>query len=150
MKKQNESSVQHSLHDTFSADALLRNPVSEQDIIAMQDMLLTNGVHHLSCTDSVTIRPVITRFLEALHHFQTIAFLSFDEPIEQGMSSLIYEQLYYDVASRIVDPDFIYDFILHELVCDFLWIEHHPSFSQFINVLLDLKIDKDMPILLVG
>lgn len=147
--KNEEGSMKKYTEHTMHYDAVckfLRHPETDQDIIELQDILLTTGVHSFMVSDTAAARTVIATFISSLNHYQAIGFVS--SMIPKGLAVTV-NSVYPDLIYCLHSPDLLYDFILNDLMCDFIWIEYEPSLLPFIDALIDLNIHREMPILIV-
>lgn len=150
MKKYNQSMHAGRVIDPVLAEDFLKKPLSDGAIIALQDTLLTPGVHYIKAHDPQFMRPVIMKFLQALNCFHTILFLSAQPLSAEHASCAVINELYGDLVSHLEDHDFIYDFLVRECFPDFVWIEGVSSFASILPVLLDLHMDQQVPIIIIG
>jgi len=134
----------------------VRGPLSEHDILDLQDKFLNNGFHYINVSDLQFGRSLVFQFLKSLKHCHENAILTvsmslLDAPITDVYYELIQggyldKSQHKDLDEFFIDQ-FYYDFLVieacHELV-DSYW------FSEFFNRLINFKIDQNIPVLVVS
>jgi len=96
--------------------------MSEEDILYLEDIFLTNGLHAISVADVQAGRSIIHSMLQSLNFYQTVSCLTSTQmpPLEESIV---------DLYSRLstTDHDLQYEdvehFFIEEFFSDFLWIE---------------------------
>lgn len=134
----------------------IKMPFSETDIIDLQELFLTNGLHYISVCDVKTGRSIINMFLQSLNYYHDIACLTMvDEPFEQHVFDL-----YQEMTLRFcLEPSSQYDiedFLIEYFYCDFMWVEatqgliEAPWFSTVEQIIASFKLDKHIPIFILS
>lgn len=135
---------------------ILREPLSEQVILELQDKFLTNGFHYIKVPNQVVGRTLVERFVSSLqmyHHDGACVTLS-----EQQLPPMI-THVYRSISNKgYLDPFDIRDmeeFFIEDFYYDFMWIEATkellatPWFIEFEKILLDFHMEKHIPIVVV-
>jgi hypothetical protein len=124
------------LNNTFS--------ISEQQILELQDLFLTNGIHHISVPNLKEGRALMYKFLDALRCYQSIACFTID-----GISL---KKCILDLHSQLLQKDWDH-FFIEEFTSDFLWIEHdsiiHQNSLLLEEKLCQLGFDQQLPIIIL-
>ena len=127
--------------------------LTEQEILRVQELFLTNGIHELEVLDVSTGREIITTFLHSLNWYHSAACLSVQELPPHSSITDIYRLLLCqdylgDNGFEKLDVFFSEDFYF-----DFLWIEKTPElcaapwFNYFEYKLHSLEGAYHMPII---
>jgi hypothetical protein len=145
---ENKHSQQH--QTTFLPTHTDVNQLTEQQIINLSSIFLTNGVHHISVTNKAEGRTLIYNFLHSLNYYHAVACLSLEAINEEPITDL-FEIL---CSGNWLTKGNFEPFLCQELYADFLWIEEtqemldSPWYQPFKDSLLTLGFDKNMPIIL--
>ncbi len=125
---------------------------SHEEIIALQDLLLTPGFHSLKAATRSSGRTIIDVFLMSLNYFNTIGCLTLHKNSLPHNIHNIYHQLveegYLEQGS-----DGIERFLVDAFYCDFLFIEIDDAMIKcnwlpiFQQKIIDLGIDTNIPII---
>jgi hypothetical protein len=124
--------------------------LSEEDILYLQDIFLSNGLHAIKLPNIIEGRSLIYRLLQSLHYYRTVACLT--SVAEPPLKKSIFD-IHSALRMLIGDRDAIEDFFMERFFVDFLWIEltpdlvQVPTFMQVMSALDVLAIDKHIPIL---
>jgi len=129
-------------------------PFTEQEIIDMSNSFLTYGFHSFKAKTIAHGRLFINTFLHSLNYYDDIAYLT----VEQGSDShgLDLYQLFNQEKLLEKPSSRLSEFLCNFFHNDFLWIEATPSlmampwFIDFEHCLIDLNIDKVMPIVILS
>lgn len=99
----------------------LGNTLSENDILYLQDIILTQGFHHVCLPDAVMGRDLMIMFIQALNYYNSVACLSAlqDLPLHQSVRN-IYGDLLDSPINSVAD---IENFFAESFDADFMWIE---------------------------
>ena len=99
----------------------LGNTLSENDILYLQDIILTHGFHHVCLPDVVMGRDLMIMFIQALNYYNSVACLSAlqDLPLHQSVRN-IYDDL---MDGSIGSESDIEIFFAESFDADFMWIE---------------------------
>lgn len=119
--------------------------ISEQQILELQDLFLTNGIHHISVPTLKEGRALIYKFLHALNCYQSIACFTID-----GISL---KKSILDLHSQLLQKNWDH-FFVEEFTNDFLWIEQDNIIYQN-SLLLEEKLcqlgfDQYLPIIILN
>lgn len=123
----------------------IKDPLTESDILCLQDRFLTNGFHHIRVKNVASGRKLIKTFLQSLRVYHEIACVTMEPSLEQGVFDIFNELL---IGQKIIDFE---EFFVEEFYFDFMWIEatkellRCPWFADFENHITDLSIDKHIP-----
>jgi len=134
----------------------IRGPLSEADILDLEDKFLTNGFHYINVNDIECGRKLIYSFLQSLNCYTNTAALSISNiSLDNTIIDLYYELVkgeYIDFLSYRGLEEFFID----QFYYDFIWIEasdrlmHYHWFSEFIEKILFFKLAKHLPVLIVS
>lgn len=152
--KNKKSLFECDIFDDIKRSKHIREPLSEFDILDLQDKFLNNGFHYIAVNNINFGRSLIDRFVHSLHCYHDNAILTISSPITGScVIDLYYELLQggYTSGGRDIEEFFIdqfyYDFLCieacHELV-DQRWFIH------FFSQLLHFKLNKHIPILVIS
>lgn len=131
----------------------IKEPFSENDVMYLQAMFLTPGVHHINIDSISKIRAVIQKILESLQYHQKSACLT--------LSSLLLAPDVCDIVKVLITDDYLVSadsltqFFLDQFYFDFLWIEETPQlldsiwYEQFKQHLIDFNFNRSVPIVIV-
>lgn len=124
---------------------------SENEVLYLQNIFLTPGVHQIKVESIVGGRNMIDKFLTSLHYHQKAACLSLcDTPLPMHVTDMVHILLMDDY---LVDADSLTLFFLNNFYFDFLWIEETQAlldslwYEQFKQHLSDFKFDQTIPII---
>jgi len=130
----------------------IEEPLSEVEILDIQDVFLTNGIHTLHVPTVSAGRRLINTFLHSLDCYYTPACLT---GAVEPLHSTVYD-LYADVtryALGMAHGGDLEEFFIERFYVDFLWIEQSEVlkkttwYAEFEQRLIDLKIDQHIPII---
>lgn len=125
--------------------------VSEQQILELQDLFLSNGMHLLTVPTLKEGRSLIYTFLHALHYYNAISCITKTGGLKKNTFDIY---LYLQQYGYLKDKNSIHleKFLSEEFDADFLWIECKKSdtwqliFEQKIH---EVGIDQHIPVLVV-
>ena len=142
------------IFDHIQRSKHVREPLSEHDILDLQDKFLNNGFHYIAVSSVSFGRLLISRFLRSLNCYHENAILTISNPIGNNtIIDLYYELLQGGYLSGNKDLD---DFFIDQFYYDFIWIEachelvDQKWFSEFFSKLLSFKIDRHIPVLVIS
>ena len=140
------------LHLPFQTPKVIREPLTEIEILDLQDAFLTNGVHIIKVKNVAAGRNLVAVFLESLHCYHDTAMLTVsDVPLEKSVVNL-YEVLIQNGYLDNLDLPDLEEFFLEKFYFDFVWLEATEElianrwFAEFETKLTDLKINNHIPI----
>src|SRR3989304_5227238 len=146
----------HTLYPPMNTLKSLREPLSESEILDLQDVFLSNGFHHIRVKNIDCGRSIMQIFLRTLYCYNDIACLTMgSKPLEPKVC---------DVFSELVQGNYLDQFNLHnwdeffieQFYYDFMWIEatHQlvtsPWFAEFEDKIVTFKIDQHIPVVIVS
>lgn len=119
--------------------------ISEQEILDLQDLFLTNGVHHIGVPTFKEGRALIYKFLDALRCYQSVACFTIDGNTLKKSVIDLHKQL----TQTNLDH-----FIIEEFNSDFLWVEQDSIIYQqclmLEEKLCQLGFDNHLPIIILS
>jgi hypothetical protein len=138
--------------DLLSLSKLVHDPISEQEILDLQDQFLSPGLHYLVVQDIQMGRKIIKTFLQSINYYHDVACLTLEnDALPTGVSDL--HDLLDDYG--FLEKSQLYMFFLDYWYYDFLWIEatdsllHKPWFGTFSQLLDDFSL-KQLPVFTVS
>jgi hypothetical protein len=142
-------------HKLISQSQMIHEPLSDSEILQIQDIFLTKGIHSIKVHDIQSGRIVMKRFLESLNCYHAIACLTMTEPII-GINIIdLYSELLTGNYCAALHEQSLTDFFINQFNYDFLWIEASEQllnslwFTCFEQALFNLNIQTRMPIFVV-
>lgn len=102
--------------------AFLQKLLSEQEIIDLSSMLLTNGIHYLPVKTMAQGRALLDTFLTTLNCYQTPSFIT-TEQLPPHASYINVAAAMEKKGHETIDASALIDFIYTTVYSDFLWIE---------------------------
>jgi hypothetical protein len=132
----------------------LSKKLSVDDILYLQQLFLTTGLHHIVVPDLSVGRKIIHSLLQSMHYFSNTACLT-----QQHKVSL----KGYDVLGRLINycgqeanSNVIEEYFLEEFEADFMWVElneelmQNPFAVQVFRIMHVLDIIKKMPVVTIS
>lgn len=100
--------------------------MTEDDILYLQDIFLTNGMHAISVPDVKTGRSIMYSMLQSLNYYHMAACMARTQtlPLDASITD-IYSQL--SCAAHETCYEEVERFYIEEFFGDFLWIELSPQ-----------------------
>jgi hypothetical protein len=134
----------------------LLSKLSIDDILYLQEMFLTKGLHHIMVPDIFAGRTLVHSFLQSMHYFHEVSCLTND--IEQSLVPEEYNLLenLTDFCGQEVTLDTIEEYFLEHYCADFMWIElsealmSNPLVAQIAYIMHTLDIAHRMPVIAVS
>ena len=134
----------------------INRTLSEDDILYLQDIFLTNGVHAIKVSNVATGRVLIYKLLQSLHYHHVVACLTCAEnpPLKRSIFDVYRAIMHHELGPDSYDD--IEDFFIERFYADFLWVElSHESLKKSVvthatNVVRALDIDSRMPIVTIS
>lgn len=136
--------------------AFMQNSLTDKNILDLQEKFLSNGIHHIQVPTINDGRAFIFTFLNSLSSFlHAVACVTTnDNSLPENIIN-IHTQLSESENFNVSNTDYMQSFFFEQSYCDFIWIEATSSlvtnewYLDFEKNLLDLKINKNIPILVV-
>lgn len=133
---------------------IIKEPFSENDVLYLQDLFLTPGMHQITVDNFSKIRTMISKVLKSLQYHQKAACLSFvDLSLDSEICDITRVLI---VDDYLVSKDRLMLFFLDEFYFDFLWIEETPDllasawYEQFQRYLSEFNFNRSIPIIKVN
>lgn len=126
---------------------------SEQEIMNLQDLFLTNGFHDIVVSSVEEGRLLIQTFFNALNYYKHVACLSMSSKKLPDQVSDIYQTL---SESGEINQKTIFEFLMNHFYADLLVVEMSKKLmsekwlTEFQQQLIDFKIDAAMPIISIS
>ncbi len=123
----------------------LYEPLSESDILTLQEKFLTPGFHYLKVKNVATGRDLIQLFLKSLTIYHTVACLS---TVQQLLPEAII-----DITKEFIATSSFDSFIFESSALDFMWVEatnelrNEPWFDEYNQAIIDNHLDTQIPIM---
>lgn len=143
----------HSSHVYDQGARIVKRPLTEEDILELNDLFLTNGMHYIVVDTVDAGRLLILTLLASLNCYHAIAALTL-EPLRLTINvhnvhrELIQNYMLHDEQS--VDSFFVEQFYF-----DFMWIEMSDDlvsaswFVDFEQKLFEYKLENHLPIVCI-
>lgn len=129
--------------------------ISEYDILELQELFLTYGLHSIKIPTMPFGRDLVVRFLDSLQCYSNVACLSLStRPLRPGIVNLYDELALYGALAH--SHTTLESFLLENFYYDFLWIEmsqeldESPWYWYLEQKLLDFNLIKTLPIVLLS
>lgn len=130
-------------------------PWSEEDILQLQALFLTTGMHAITVPQVHAGRTIIARLLQSLHCFSHVAALTVsDLPLAPAVCN-VYEELLLGGFIERQQATRAFDYFLDEFNADFLWIEESsnllstPWYRTVREYIDELKVSQHIPVVRV-
>jgi hypothetical protein len=123
----------------------LSQPLSETDILNLQDKFLTPGFHYIKVQDIAAGRHLIMLFLTSLNTYHTVACLT--------VARLPLSEAIIDVYQEFISTQSFDSFIFESGALDFMWVEANPElhcqpwFDEISQTIIDNNLDTQIPII---
>lgn len=128
--------------------------LSDQQILAFQDLFLTPGIHHIDVESLADGRIFIHTFLGSFAANKHVACLTTCGEFLAPTIIRLYDDL--ALAGSLSLSSSLESFLLEEFYYDFVWVECTPEllatpwFWHFEQKLSDFNLDETLPILVVS
>lgn len=135
---------------TGGASKRISTPYTEADILYLQNIFTTPGIHTLTVPNIQIGRQMIMEQLEALQWHQEIGFLTADQSARYLPAQNIITML-----DQPMDQESIETFFIEHFYYDFLWIEattglvNMPWIYIFEQQLFNYHLDSMIPIIIL-
>lgn len=118
--------------------------ITEQQILQLQDLFLSNGIHYIMVPSLKEGRALMYRFLDALRCHQSAACFTFNATLAKR---------YVDLRKQMRKKNWD-SYLCEDFKGDFIWIEQDllnlQESLQFEKKLCDLGFDQCMPIIILS
>lgn len=130
--------------------------LSEHDILDLQELFLTNGIHRITSYDLFTGRTLVDIFLQAMaqHYHEKACLTAHSLTLDSSVIDL-YTLLQLFAGSACVDPtEYLEEFFVEQHSIDFMWIEETAQlrlqfwYPVFLETISFLKLDHHLPIII--
>lgn len=146
--------ISYNLDSKINPSLLLNNKLalSEQQILELQDLFLTNGFHQISVPSIKEGRSLTQIFLRALGCYQTVGCVS---NTNMTLKKGIFDIHNYLLACGYLDKENSRDlarFFIEEFDFDFIWIEKKQNdhwADYFEEKIQEYSIDQQIPIVIL-
>jgi len=142
----------------------IKGPLSEYDILDLQDKFLNNGFHYVNVSDLQFGRSLVFQFLKSLNYYHENAVLTISTPIVDNSLNTINNIYINDIYYELVQGSYLDnlqhrdldEFFIDQFYYDFLWIEVSHElidtswFFEFFNRLVRFKVDQHIPVLVMS
>jgi len=122
---------------------------THQEILTLQALFLTNGLHFITVKNVTVGRSLMTAFLNTMPALRNIAVLTQEDFLPECFVN-IYTVM---TAGQIYNQEDMTDFFINNFYYDFMWIEALPElhattwFADLEHTIINLNIDMHMPII---
>jgi hypothetical protein len=127
-------------------------PLSDNDILEIQEKFLSNGFHYLKWQNAKQGRTMMYCFLDSLSRYHDVACLTIDPfPMRETITDM-YTELYDGGYLRPGESYYLEEYFIERFYFDFIWIEATPKllasnwFQDVKHKIIDLGIDQQIPI----
>ena len=141
------------IFDNIQRSKHVRGPLSEHEILDLQDTFLNNGLHYITVSDVNFGRILVNRFLYSLNCYHNNAILTIASPVtDNSITDLYYELL----QGGYTEHNSMTEFFIDQFYYDFIWIETCHElldtswFAEFYATLKHFKIDQHIPVLVIS
>lgn len=138
-------------YNSYNLDSKINQPsfilsnkkltISEQQILELQDLFLTKGIHTIEVPSIRQGRYLIYSFLDALRCFNSVACITMSKVSLKKNIFNMHEYLHWDNDN----------FFSHELDFDFIWIEilkdNKHDIMSYQHIIEHLCMDRQIPII---
>ncbi|KKP25246.1 MAG: hypothetical protein UR12_C0043G0017 [candidate division TM6 bacterium GW2011_GWF2_30_66] len=169
LKNLNEKRFERKLFEVFDSlgdiyrSKYIRDPLSEHDILDLQEKFLTNGIHHIAVKNVMFGRSLVFKFLNSINCYHDNAVLSMSNEAVNFFCSkgeTFFSDIYYDLLqdgyiSKNKKTEFN-DFFIEQFYYDFMFIEANQElidsswFLNFFDAIKNNKIDQHIPIIVIS
>lgn len=129
---------------------ILSSACTESDILYLQNIFTTPGVHMVTVPNILAGRKIIMEQLEALQWHQEIGFLTADQS-----ACCVPAQNILSMLEQPIDQEGVETFFIERFYFDFLWIEttsglvNMPWIYSFEKQLINYHLDSMIPIIIL-
>lgn len=130
--------------------------LTEDDILLLQDLFLTNGIHCIIAANVLSGRKLMYKFLQSLHYYHNVTCLTAnkDRPLKKTVFNLFQSiQEYCGCNCEYQEVEY---FFLEHCYADFLWVElseeleTNPIGINAFKAMDELNMDRAMPIIKIS
>lgn len=97
--------------------------LTEEDILFLQDIFLTNGLHHIKVPSVLSGRTIIYKFLRSMNYYHHVTCLTCNDdfPLKKTVGNLF--QLLKRACGQEPSYEHIENYFLEQWFADFMWVE---------------------------
>lgn len=104
-------------------------PLSDFDIIELQNLLMTPAVHHVKTQNIETGRFLMKTFLDSLKHYHHVGCFTFTQ--KNSLSKNVFNFLHLNRKQNV--GEFVENFFIENPQVDFAWVESTSEFKNRIS-----------------
>lgn len=138
-------------HDYSSGDRIYTSNLSNNDILILQDIFLTKGLHCLHVDSLKTGRTIIYTIIHSLNYYETIGCITLNQqiPLEDSVIN-VYQDAYTRFGTSYSLDD-IENMFLDYWFIEYAWIENSktsscdPLYKACTNVMRSLDFTEHIP-----
>ncbi len=133
----------------------IQDPLTETDILDLQEKFLSNGFKHIRVKSMKAGRALVHRFLSSLSIYHNVAYVAMADVTLQTNYTNVYYELMRGRYLNSFKPCFSDEFFIEEFYFDFMWIEATEEllrsswYKYFKKKLLDFKLDQNIPMMVL-
>lgn len=135
----------------------MKKPLTDSNILDLQEKFLTNGLHHITVPTIADGRALIFTFLNSLSFIlHTVACVTTEGMTLPVNIISIHEQLSRSENFNASHTDYMQNFFFEQFYFDFIWVEMNSSlitskwYLDFEKNFLDLNMSKNIPMLVIS
>lgn len=128
--------------------------LSVDDILYLQQIFLTTGLHHIAVPNLSVGRKIMRSLLQSMHYFNNTACLTQEHKTSlEGYDVLGHLK---DFCGKEADSNAIEEYFLEEFEADFLWVELNEALMQnsfvvqILNIMHVLDITHKIPVVAIS
>lgn len=140
-------------HDHSTGPQIYTNKLSNNDILTLQDIFLTKGLHPLHADSLETGRSIIYTIVQSLHYYETIGCITVNQQLPLANPIInVYQDAYDRFGSSYTLED-IETMFLDYWFIEYAWIEHSqsslsdPLYNACTRVMRNLGIIEHIPVI---
>ena len=142
---------------TLADLTFMQKPLTDNNILELQEKFLTNGLHHITVPTIADGRALIFTFLNSLSFIlHTVACVTTNDITLPVDIISIHEQLSASENFNMSHTDYMQKFFFKQFYYDFIWVEMSSSltnsewYTDFEKNFLDLNMHKNTPMLIIS
>lgn len=133
---------------------LIGELLTEADILFLSDTFFSNGFHYIQVKDIDAGRQLITIFMRSMKIYNEVACVTISDVQTLDVPFFnVYQEIHNNNMTNKNDCE---AFLLEHFYANCMWIEStgtlqaQPWFIHFMETVIDLKIDQQIPILILS